>query len=353
MSKITSDPFVNHFSYDEETLQMGIHIWDEIAKGIAQKMPEQLIPVVNEVFHKEYPSEAKISFLSTEYVKPQTKAGHPYPLILSDITFQIDDDEIYHLEFQITVDKSIAIRMSEYDFQIGLQHNSHLSKNTSGMLIRLPYSAVIYPAAGSSMPDSLSCTFHFQDGTAHTYRLPIIKISDYQLSELFQKRLNMFLPFSLLRFRSRLDNLSWNVPNKNSEEIETVLKNDLTAFIQELILGLETECRQGILTQWQYNEFLRLIQIALNHVLSRHQTLLKEAVKMTECKLKFISDIVREYEDTIAQKDYELSRNASVLSQKDYELSQKDHELSQKNNELSQKDHEIQALRQQLAALQH
>ena len=43
----------------KETNYSGIHLWDEILKGIVSTMPQQLFPLFKEVFGKVYQQQAQ------------------------------------------------------------------------------------------------------------------------------------------------------------------------------------------------------------------------------------------------------------------------------------------------------
>lgn len=51
-----------------EEQQKQYFIWDELIKRLAQLYPPLLLPLIKEIFHKEYPEDASIEFLSSEYV---------------------------------------------------------------------------------------------------------------------------------------------------------------------------------------------------------------------------------------------------------------------------------------------
>lgn len=98
-------------------------LWDEIMKKEIQLYPELMLPVVREIFHREYPDDRSIILLSTEYTVSRVyEAGEKLlGTIRSDILMKIGGD-LYHFECQIEKDGKMVFRMFEYDVSIALTH---------------------------------------------------------------------------------------------------------------------------------------------------------------------------------------------------------------------------------------
>lgn len=184
----------SHFSASEQ-------IWDEITKSITVKMPHQLLPLIEEVFHRKYPPKTSVQLLSTEYVTHPKDEEHKFSKILNDITVLVQERDLYHIECQINMDNEMIIRMIEYDFHVALQHGKSLDENNIFHL-HFPNSIVMYPGISDSISDTISCQVIFPDGFEHTYSVPVVKIQTYSIADIRQKHLTLFVPFMLIRFRS-------------------------------------------------------------------------------------------------------------------------------------------------------
>ena len=91
-------------------------IFDDVFRTIAQKMPQLLIPLINEVFHTSYSEEEQFEQLRNEHYEK-------YGTVITDSIIRIGG-HIYHLECQSSKDRTMVIRMFEYDISIALEHAS-------------------------------------------------------------------------------------------------------------------------------------------------------------------------------------------------------------------------------------
>ena len=128
----------------------GEKIWDEIFKRIVQEMPDQLLPLIEDVFGVKYPRGIQITKLATEHVIPAMNPKH-LTSIYSDVAVKIGED-IYHFEFQMTNERNMTIRMFKYDINIAFA-NSIVEFKDGSASIDFPKSVVIYPAVNEKIPD--------------------------------------------------------------------------------------------------------------------------------------------------------------------------------------------------------
>lgn len=82
-------------------------IFDDVFRTIVQKMPQLVIPLINEVFQTSYPDDVEIMQWRNEQVTKDKK-------IITDSCLRIGN-KVYHIECQSTNDSTMAIRMIEYD----------------------------------------------------------------------------------------------------------------------------------------------------------------------------------------------------------------------------------------------
>ena len=79
-----------------------------------QKMPELIVPVLNEIFGTNYPLDVPLEQLRNEH---QTLNGEK----ITDSYFRIGKKG-YHFECQSTGDSKMVILMVEYDFAISIEN---------------------------------------------------------------------------------------------------------------------------------------------------------------------------------------------------------------------------------------
>ena len=91
-------------------------VFDDVFRTIAQKLPQLLIPLINEVFHTNYSEDEDFEQLRNEHYEK-------YGKIITDSIIRIGRHN-YHLECQSQKDSEMVIRMFEYDISIALEHAS-------------------------------------------------------------------------------------------------------------------------------------------------------------------------------------------------------------------------------------
>ena len=115
--------------------------------------------------------------------------------------------KMYHIECQSTDDVTMAIRMIEYDFAIGIEH---AEKQGRGYRIEFPKSCVLFLRSSGNTPDYLEADVVFPDGNTYLYSIPTIKMTDYTKDSIFEKNLLMLLPFYIMRYEKDIHEMSEN-----------------------------------------------------------------------------------------------------------------------------------------------
>ena len=154
-------------------------------------MPELVIPLINEVFGKNYPADIPITQMRNEH---QTQSGE----IITDSRLLIAD-KIYHIECQSTSDSKMVLRMIEYDFAISLED----AKMENGIYrMYFPHSCVIY-LRGKGRKDNLTMEIIMPDGQTLKYSLPAVYVEKYTRDTIFQKKLFLLLPYYIMRYEKQ------------------------------------------------------------------------------------------------------------------------------------------------------
>lgn len=304
-------------------------LWDEILKAIVDAMPEQLFPLFKEVYGKDYPRGTPITLLATESSTYQEKTDVPPNSRLSDIALLVNGTDYYHLECQMHNDHGMVIRMVAYDLHFAMQYTTSEDKEGGGVVMRFPRSTVIYPEKNKQIPESLRCRIIFQDGSEHIYQIPTVRIQSYSLQEIHNKHLNLFIPYVLLRLRPKL----------NPKRKHPLSKNELTAFVHEVILVLEDELRNGYLTGKEYTDYINLFRFAANKIFEseKHHEFREEIDRMTKPMIELPSvreKRLRAEKDELVVKNDELAVKNNELLAKNDELAAKNDTLIAENNAL-------------------
>ena len=315
-------------------------LWDEMLKRQIQLYPEMLLPLVKEIFKKEYPAETNIKMLSTEYVvsKVYGHGENRIESVRSDLLIQVGNKDMYHMECQMKQGGDIAVRMLEYDMNIALVHGLEWVENapndTHRHNLKFPKSAILYLDNTAKTPDAESCTITFPDGTEYEYRIPILKVQGYSPEMMEEKKLNILFPFSPIRFRRRFETIlkEKNDPNKSEKACRKMeaLKKDLTKFVSDCIIIINREEENGTLGRITGADLVGLMGKSCDQLFHKEPTLLKEVHEVMEPAIKLFSEELKEQqeakfklfsEELQEQKEAEFKLFSEKLhEQKDAEL---------------------------------
>ena len=167
--------------------------YDDVYRTLLSDCTPLIIPVVNEVFQKRYNEDEKVTVLNNEFYITG-KDGKQKERI-TDSNFMIGNT-CYHFECQSTSDGTIMIRVFEYGSRIAIR-DSVLSKNV--LTVRFPNTAVLYLRQTRNTPDYMDICIKVPEASC-TYRVPVMKVQNYSLKEIFEKRLFFLIPFHIFSY---------------------------------------------------------------------------------------------------------------------------------------------------------
>lgn len=209
-------------------------IFDDVFRTMLEKMPELVIPLINEVFGTNYPADIPIEQQRNEH---QTKSGEK----ITDSRLKIAD-KIYHIECQSTSDTEMVIRMIEYDFAISLE-----SKKIENGRYRIyfPHSCVLY-LRGKGRSNTIGMDIVMPNGQIIKYDLPAIYVENYTTDVIFQKKLLFLLPFYIMRYEKSREKL-----DKNPEELRELLQEyeKIAGKLEDSLLGRGREAQHRYLVE--------------------------------------------------------------------------------------------------------
>ena len=348
-------------------------LWDEMLKRQIQLYPEMLLPLIKEIFRKEYPVGTNIKMLSTEYVvsKVYEYGEKRIESVRSDLLIQVGSKDMYHMECQMKQGGDIAIRMLEYDMNIALVHGLEWVEiaqtgNTYKHRLKFPKSAILYLDNTKNTPDAESCIIVFPDETEYEYRIPILKIQEYTPTMIEEKNLNILLPFLPIRFKRKFESILKTMDSpirfeKARKKMEA-LKKDLTKLVADCIIIINREEENGTLSNSTGTDIVELMGKTCDYLFSKEPELLREVHEIMEPAIKLFSEELKEQKDAefrlfseklTEQKDAEFKLFSEKLTeQKDAEIklvretlekqiARKQDELDQKNMQLNQKDKQL------------
>ena len=280
-------------------------LWDEIMKALVYTMPEQLFPLIEEVYGITYPKGTSVQFLSTEQPVFPNNTEEAFISQFMDLSVLIAGTDYYHIECQMKNDHQMVIRMLSYDLHFAMQHCEAEQDATGEMILRFPRSVVLYPEKNGKIPDRLRCRIIFQDDSEHTYQVPTVKMQDYSMEEIQKKHLILFLPYVLLRLRPQL------------ESRNRINKEELTSLVNSVIVILNEEVQLGNITELQQKDILELFNRASKKIFTHYPEYQREVSSMTELKIKTLSMQLAEKDEQLAEKDEQLAAYKTELADKE------------------------------------
>ncbi len=175
--------------------------YDSVFKTLKLRETRLFIPVINEVFGKAYPMDAKVELRSPDgqLITIGENGDADISDRISDMVLCIEDDW-YVVECQ-SYEDDMAIRIAEYTFIVAKGR----AEFVDGRLhIRIPESAVIYVKGNSDVSDETEIVYDLPDGKSFTYRQKNVVISRIGKEEIISKKLLPYIPYYVTRYERRL-----------------------------------------------------------------------------------------------------------------------------------------------------
>ena len=174
--------------------------YDDVFRTLLNDCKQLIFPVLNEIFGENYSGNEDIKFSQNEIYLTQQDGEQEKRI--TDSCFIIRDDKKvmrYHLECESNPDRSIIVRILEYDAQIALNDREQEGYR---LKVNFPHTAVIALRAPGKMPESMSVEINTPGGSVE-YDVPVLKTQVYSLDEIFDKNLLFLLPFYIFSYEKQ------------------------------------------------------------------------------------------------------------------------------------------------------
>ena len=229
-------------------------IFDDVFRTMVQKMPQLLIPLINEVFHTNYTEDEKFTQLRNEHKEEFGK-------IITDSIILIRD-KTYHIECQSVDDVTMAVRMVEYDFAIALEQ---ATKTQRMYEMDFPESCVLYIRCTDATPEKLQVKVNLPSGESFIYEAKVVKLQNYTKDDIFRKRLLLFLPYYIMRYEKEIKEIA-----NNTERLQELLLE--YADIQMQLEKMLCEEEKSVL----YADLVKLITKISDYILKSEKRVKKK-----------------------------------------------------------------------------
>ena len=277
--------------------------YDDAHRTMLNDCPWLIIPVVNEMFQKKHSDKEKITVLNNEFFL--NKQDGEQAERITDTNFMIGSDR-YHLECQSTADGTIMYRVFEYDSQIALQ-SSEISEDK--LIVKFPSTAVLYLRHNKRTPEKMTMEIRVPGATC-SYPVPILKVQNYSIEEIFAKDLLFLIPFHIFLYEKNF---------KEYEANENRLE-ELICLYEEIIDRLNTYALENRIDEYTKRTIIDMSKKVLEHLAKKYSNV-KERVgaimggKILDYEAKDILNVGRAEGDKarlLSQIKKKLAKNKSI-----------------------------------------
>ena len=168
----------------------------------------------------------------------------------------------YHLECESSLpDGKITIRLFEYDAQIALDEGE-VTEET--LTVTFPNIAVLYLRNYKKTPDKMKYVIVTPGGTVK-YDIPLMKVQNYTLDDIFEKRLLLLIPFYIFSHEK-------NFPEYNSNEQKLAKLKSEYRYILERLDELE---QQGVIGAFDKRTIIELSGNVVKEIAQKYENVQK------------------------------------------------------------------------------
>lgn len=132
----------------------------------------------------------------------------------------------------------------------------------------IPYSAVIFLRNADTIPDKLLIEIEYPGGTV-SYEAPALKIKNYAIRDLFEKKLLLLLPFYSFNFDDQFEKM---------EAAKSI--DDLSDALNEIHTRLTEMVDSGDLNEAQKNHLIDWLKRILDKLTVKYESVSKEVDKI-------------------------------------------------------------------------
>ena len=180
---------------------------------------------------------------------------------ITDSSFEIlgRERKRYHVECQSTEDGSMIVRMFEYDTQLALENR----EVTAGALV-VHFPAIVALRHTKNTPEVMTVMIRTPGGEV-SYAIPVLKVRQYTVEEIFEKKLYFLIPFHIFVYEKSFKELE-----ENSEKLAK-LEEEYTAIVNRL----EEDRKNGDLNEYEKVTILEMSDTVIKHLAAKYEKVRK------------------------------------------------------------------------------
>jgi hypothetical protein len=243
-------------------------IYDKILKCVLSLSPTAVVGFINGLYNESLPLNGEVIHTATETVDSDLK--HTY----SDNMITIRTSEIsrrFHIEAEISSeDSEIVLKVFDYGYKDALKH---MDSRKDNIVLNFPQPKIIYLEHWSTAPDEVTLKINFWEKSNVNFTVPTMKLLDFSVADLDERRMVILLPLYLLKLRRKIE-------SAKSKETIRQYASELKELLNEEILGTLTKnAETGTLTHNDVHTLMKLLSILYDHLYGNVKEFQEEGVK--------------------------------------------------------------------------
>lgn len=238
------------------------NIYDGVFRTILNDCRQMIIPVINEIFKEDYTGNEIIEFHPNEHFMDQQDAADHERITDTNFIIYGKKKKKYHLECESSLpDGRMTIRLFEYDAQIALDEGEIVHET---LTVTFPNTAVLYLRNYKKTPDKMRYVIKTPGGSVE-YDVPIMKVQEYSLEDIFSKGLLLLIPFYIFSHEK-----NFQVYNSNEQKLAK-----LKAEYQDILERLDELEQEGIIGAFDKRTIIELSGDVVREIAQKYENVQK------------------------------------------------------------------------------
>ena len=238
------------------------NIYDGAFRTILNDCRQMIIPVINEIFKEDYTGNEIIEFHPNEHFMDQQDAADHERITDTNFIIYGKKKKKYHLECESSLpDGRMTIRLFEYDAQIALDEGEIVHET---LTVTFPNTAVLYLRNYKKTPDKMRYVIKTPGGSVE-YDVPIMKVQEYSLEDIFSKGLLLLIPFYIFSHEK-----NFQVYNNNEQKL-----TKLKAEYQDILERLDKLEQEGIIGAFDKRTIIELSNDVMKELTQKYENVQK------------------------------------------------------------------------------
>lgn len=247
--------------------------YDDAFRALYIRCKTLVLFLLNEAFGTEYIGDEELQFLPNETFRWRKKDSKDEDKDLdmvkriSDSQFEVTDHNgnvrRFQVECQSKNDSYMAMRIMEYSLSFALETGT---ADNAKFTAEIHNVAVLYLRSSKNTPNSYEMEVVAPTKESIYWTVPVVKVSNYTLDDLFSKKLYFLLPFYIFNFEGQLKKME-------TDEKERRVLTDMLADMKGKILELD---ENGALASVDIFSILDVCWYVADNLLTDYQNVRKE-----------------------------------------------------------------------------